>query len=136
MNETSGAEQRAQALRAAAKRRTENAEKAAEHGIRVLIKDGGQITFAAVARASGVSTKFLHQHPDLSQQINQLRTQQTQAAEATWEIHATGESAIIAALRNQLRTQQERHRQETRELRARLSEKETQLAILYGRLEK
>lgn len=134
MTETPGAERRAQALRAAAARRTENAVKATEHGIRMLIKDGGQISFAAVARASGVSTKFLHQHPELSQRINQHRAQQHGATQTALEVQATGESAIIAALRTETRGQQERHRQEVRQLRARIVEQDEQLAALYGRL--
>lgn len=129
-----GAQRRAEALREASRGRTARAEQAAEKGIRTLIKDGGQISFAAVARASGVSTKFLHQHHDLSSRIRQLRTQQGGLTETRHEESATGESAIVAALRRQLREQQEQHRSEARELRGRLAEQERQIAALYGRL--
>lgn len=130
-----GAQRRAEALREAARGRTVRAEQAVEKGLRVLIKDGGQISFASVARASGVSTKFLHQHPDLSSRIRQLRTQQGGLTETGHEESATGESAIVAALRRQLREQQERHRLEARALRTRLDEQERQIAVLYGRLD-
>lgn len=129
-----GARRRAEALREAARGRTARAEQAVEKGIRALIKDGGQISFAAVARASGVSTKFLHQHPDLSSRIKALRAQQGGLAEARHGESASGESAVIAALRRQLREQQERHRAETKDLRTRLAEQERQIAALYGRL--
>lgn len=131
-----GAQRRAEALREAARGRTARAEQAVERGIRTLIKDGGQISFAAVARASGVSTKFLHQHPDLSGRIKQLRTQQTGTTEAAHASTATGESAVVAALRRQLRDQQQRHRDETKRLRARLTDQDRQIAALYGRLDR
>lgn len=128
------AERRAAALREAAANRTERAQLAAERGIRALIKDGGQISFSAVARASGVSTKFLHTHPDLSARIRSLRHQQRGATESIHESNATGESAVIAALRRQLRDEQERHRKETAALRSRIKTQEAQIAALYGRL--
>lgn len=129
-----GARRRAEALRDAARGRTARAEQAVEKGIRALIKDGGQISFAAVARASGVSTKFLHQHTDLSARIRALRDQQMGVAEARHQESATGESAVIAALRRQLREQRQRHRVESKALRSRLAEQEHQIAVLYGRL--
>lgn len=129
-----GAQRRAEALREAARGRTVRAEQAVEKGLRVLIKDGGQISFASVARASGVSTKFLHQHPDLSSRIRQLRTQQMGGAENAHEATTAGESAVIAALRRQLREQKERHRAEAKDLRVRLAAQERQIAILYGQL--
>lgn len=130
-----GAQRRADALRNAAVDRTARAERAAEKGIRALIKDGGQISFAAVARAAGVSTKFLHQHPELSGRVRKLREQQRGAAEFQYEPTATGESAVIAALRRQVREQEERRRTEVAELRRRVTEQERQIAALYGRLQ-
>lgn len=132
--QAAGARRRAEALREAARGRTARAEQAVEKGIRALIKDGGQISFAAVARASGVSTKFLHQHPDLSARIRVLRGQQRGLTEAQHAESASGESAVVAALRRQLREQRERHSAETKGLRARLVEQERQIAVLYGRL--
>lgn len=130
-----GAQRRAEALREAARGRTVRAEQAVEKGIRTLVKDGGRISFAAVARASGVSTKFLHQHPDLSSRIRQLRAQQGGLTETRHEESVTGESSVIAALRRQVREQAERHRVEVKDLRTRLIEQERQIAALYGRLD-
>lgn len=127
-------ERRADALRQAAQDRTLRAEQAAESGIRRLIKDGGQISFQAVARASGVSTKFLHQHPDLADRIRTLRAQQHGTTENHHEAITTGESAVIAALRRQLREQAERHQREITAIRSRSKEKDQQIAILYGEL--
>lgn len=129
-----GAQRRAEALREAARDRTTRAETAVEKGLRTLIKDGGQISFAAVARASGVSTKFLHQHPELSARVRTLRDQQKGLAETRHEKSATGESAIISALRRRIREQEDRHRSETKSLRSRLAEQERQIAALYGEL--
>lgn len=125
---------RTDALRRAGQDRTARAVKAAERGIRVLLKDGGQISFRSVARASGVSTKFLHQHPDLSARIRTLREKQRGSIEAAHENTVTGESAIIAGLRRQLRDTEQRHRAETAALRARINEQDRQIAALYGRL--
>lgn len=129
-----GAKRREDALREAARSRTLRAENLAERGIRTLIKDGGKISFAAVSRASGVSSKFLHKHPDLSMRIRTLRAQQEGAAETQHEFSATGESAVIAALRRQLREQEERHRTRTKDLRERLARQDQQIATLYGRI--
>lgn len=128
------ADPRTAALRTAAADRTARAVTQAEKGIRALIKDGGQISFASVARASGVSRKFLHGHPDLSARINTLRAQQTGHAEATHKAATSGESAVIAALRRQLREQADRHRAEITALRSRVKEQDRQIATLYGKL--
>lgn len=125
---------RTDALRRAGKDRTARAVKAVEGDIRLLLKDGGQISFRSVARASGVSTKFLHQHPDLSARIRALRDQQRGRAEAAHESAAAGEIAIIAALRRQLREAEQRHRAEASALRARIKEQEHQISVLYGHL--
>lgn len=134
MTDASGAQRQVQALRDAAQRRTDKAVKAAEHGIRVLIKDGGQISFAAVARAGGVSTKFLHGHQELAQRIRILAGQQHGVTEDAHEHEATGESAVIAALRRRLRDQQARHKQEVASLRERVREQDRQIQALYGQL--
>lgn len=84
--------------------------------------------------AASERLKFLHQHPDLSSRIRQLRTQQMGGAENAHEATTAGESAVIAALRRQLREQKERHRAEAKDLRVRLAAQERQIAILYGQL--
>lgn len=130
----SGAERRHQALRTAARARTDNATSKANKGIRTLIRDGGRISFSSVARASGVSTKFLHSNEDLAERIRSLATQQRGGHERTHETTATGDNAIIAALRRRLREEQECHRKEISALRGKIAEQERQIAALYGRL--
>lgn len=130
----SPADARTDALRRAGQDRTQRAVTAAERGIRALIKDGGQISFRSVARASGVTTKFLHTHPDLSARIRALRDQQQGRTETAHQHAATGETAIIAALRRQLRDTEARHHTETATLRARIREQDKQIAALYGKL--
>lgn len=125
---------RAAALRRAARTRTEQATRKAEKGIRTLIRDGGRISFSAVARSADVSTKFLHTHPDLAPRIRQLAAQQRGTDEQAHETTSTGDNAIIAALRTRLRDQAENHRAEVASLRARVAEQDKQIAALYGRL--
>ena len=124
------------ALRRAGARRSAEAQTAAERGIRALLKDGGQVSFAAVARASGVSKSFLHAHPTLSERIRDLGQQQRGAPRAVHEQATTGEASVIAALRRHIADLEERHKTEVKELRRRLREQDHQIALLYGRLPK
>ena len=125
---------RANALRRAAQQRTEHATRNAEKGIRILIRDGGQISFAAVARAGGVSTKFLHHHPDLAPRIRSLAAQQRGPRDLAQESTLTGDNAIIAALRRRLREQDEQHRRESATLRSTIADQQRQIAALYGQM--
>ena len=58
-----------------AARRTKAKRRAASAAIRQLDKDGGEITFAAVAREAGVDRSWLYTQTDLAQQITKLREQ-------------------------------------------------------------
>ena len=60
-------------LTAAAQAKSEAKTKAAEQGIRALVKRGEPITFQAVQREAGVSHAFLYGHPDLRGRIEHLR---------------------------------------------------------------
>lgn len=131
---TTGQEKRDAALRQAGANRTNEAVKKAEKGIRQLLKDGGVISFSAVARAGGVSTKFLHQNKELSERIRHLATTQKGTPTRAPETALTGESAIIAALRRQLHNQDEHHKTQVGELKTRIRELEEQNQVLYGKL--
>jgi Family of unknown function (DUF6262) len=52
-------------LTAAAKAKSEAKTRAAELGIRALVKRGEPVTFQAVQREADVSHAFLYGHPDL-----------------------------------------------------------------------
>jgi hypothetical protein len=57
-----------------ARARRQNAEAKAEKALSDLASTGQPVTFAAVARAAGVSSDFLYRHPAFRDRIAQLRT--------------------------------------------------------------
>jgi hypothetical protein len=109
------------ALTAAAKAKSEAKTKAAEQGIRALIKRGEPITFQAVQREAGVSHAFLYNHPDLRGRIERLRAQArpTSTPPAT---SADAESTLVLALTAQINNLKQQHRQEVQALRAALEQ--------------
>ncbi|QNK51673.1 transposase [Dermacoccus sp. PAMC28757] len=120
-------------LQRAARARTERAEKAADAAIRDLFKRGATINFTAVARVAGVTPAFLHRHRELSTRIRDLSRAQKETTREQC-VNATGESAVIVALRRKIAEQQSAHDAEARQLRERVRELEHQIAALYGRL--
>ncbi|GAA2476731.1 hypothetical protein GCM10010406_11130 [Streptomyces thermolineatus] len=62
----SGRERQAMALREAALRKAKKCREAAEKGLREVQSSGNPVTFASVARAAGVSTKYLRGQKDLA----------------------------------------------------------------------
>lgn len=121
-------------LQRSAQARTQRAEKAADAATRDLLKNGASINFTAVARVAGVTPAFLHRHPDLSARIRELSQRQRGALHEQHVTTATGESAVIAALRRKLHDQEAAHAAQVKELRGRIKELEAQIAALYGRL--
>ena len=128
-----GPDARTRGLKHHAHQRTIQAEKAANAAIRDLLKTGASINFTSVARVAGVSTRFLHNHPTLSTRIRDLAAQQRGAVQEAHAASATGESAVIAALRRKLHEQETAHATEVKQLRGRIKELEQQVAALYGR---
>lgn len=121
-------------LKAAGNAKTQKARQKVENGIRDLIKTGARISVSSVARTSGVSRAFINKHPDLVERVHVLASQQEGAPPDSGGSVASGESAIIGALRRKLREQEERHRAETARLRKRIQEQDHQIAQIYGRL--
>ncbi len=119
---TDPAERRATALRAAAAARRAAAVDRAEAGLRQLIKDGAEINFRSVARAGAVGLNFLYDHPDLRRRIEGLRSQQTAVKRPSPipEPHET-DSNTMRTLATQLKTERARHREQVRDLEARLA---------------
>jgi hypothetical protein len=60
-------------LTAAAKAKSQAKTRAAERGIRALVKRGEPITFQAIQRQADVSHAFLYNHPELRGRIEHLR---------------------------------------------------------------
>lgn len=129
-----GLDGRTRGLKHHAHQRTIQAEKATNAAIRDLLKTGASINFTSVARVAGVSTRFLHNHPDLSARIRDLAAQQRGAVQEAHAATATGETAVIAALRRKLHEQETAHATEVKQLRGRIKELEAQVAALYGQL--
>ena len=117
---TSARDNRVAALAAAAKAKSDAKTKAAEQGLRAMIKRGEPITFQAVQREAGVSHAFLYNHPELRGRIERLRAQSRPTATPTTPPDA--ESTLVIALTAQINTLKRQHRQQVEALRAALEQ--------------
>jgi Family of unknown function (DUF6262) len=119
-------------LRAAARRKSENATRRADQAIRQLIKDGQPITFRGVAHAAGCSIDVLYSSNDLRPRIEHLRAQQqgTPPAARQVESQPPSESSIVRTLTAQLNELKQRHHRETQELKAALAAAQGEILAL------
>lgn len=111
-------------LQAAAQRKRQNALDRAHRAIRDLDRDGGDITFQAVARRAGVSRQWLYQQPALREEIEALRSLTHERPSPT----PARERSSEASLRQRVQTlllENQRLRDENAALR-------NELAIAYG----
>lgn len=108
-------------LAAATRRRAEQTRSRARDALRRLDRQGTAITYAAVARAAGVSRALLYRDPELRETINKLRDHSpaTTAARqpAAQQMSAASREELLATLRHDVKTL----REENRALRARLA---------------
>ena len=113
-------ERRTAVLAAAAKAKSEAKTKAANEGIRALVKRGEPITFQAVQRQAGVSHAFLYGHAELRARIEHLREQArpVTASPATQD----SESTLVLTLTAQLNHLRKQHQQDVRRLKAALEQ--------------
>ncbi|MDI6912511.1 DUF6262 family protein [Nocardioides sp.] len=116
---TDSRDNRVAALTAAARAKSAAKTKAAEQGIRALIKRGDAVTFQAVQREAGVSHAFLYNHPDIRGRIERLRAQARPAMSTS---PPDAESTLVLALTTQIKDLKQKHRQEVQELRAALEQ--------------
>ena len=107
-------------LTAAAKAKSEAKTRAAEQGIRALVKRGEPITFQAVQREAGVSHAFLYKHPDLRGRIEHLRARAR--PNSTPSPAPDSESSLVLTLTAQINELQKRHRHQVQALRAALEQ--------------
>ena len=91
------------ALQAASQRKTEDAYQRASTALARLRRQGNKITFASVARAAGVSQRYLHGHDELAGQIRKLRPA---AARQPLPEATDDESGIVSVLRARIVQQQ------------------------------
>jgi hypothetical protein len=109
---------RASVLRAAARRRHDDARRRAVEALRMLSTTSGPVSFAAVAEAAGVSRAWLYRQADLRPAIDTLRQNPSRAARPTRPAaeRATAESlgqqlAALRALEAELRAENTRLRE-------------------------
>ena len=107
-------------LTAAAHAKSAAKTKAAERGIRALVKRGDPITFQAVQREASVSHAFLYGNPELRGRIEHLRAQTRPGAVCA--VPPDSESALVFALTGQINRLKKEHRQSVTALRAALEE--------------
>lgn len=93
------APERAAPLLAAARQRHHDTRLRAVEALRRLDTTGQPITFAAVAKAAGVSRAWLYRQPDLHAEIDKLR-RRTQ--HPTRPLRPVREQATLESLRHQL----------------------------------
>lgn len=91
------------ALQAASQRKAEDAYQRASSALAKLRRQSSEITFASVARAAGVSSRYLQSHPELAAQIRKLRPA---AARQPLPEAIDGESGIVSVLRARIVLQQ------------------------------
>jgi Family of unknown function (DUF6262) len=107
-------------LTAAAQAKSAAKTKAAERGIRALVKRGDPITFQAVQREASVSHAFLYGNPELRGRIEHLRAQTRPGAVCA--VPPDSESALVFALTGQINRLKKEHRPSVTALRAALEE--------------
>jgi hypothetical protein len=113
-----------QALRAAARRRTEHAEQAVTQALRTARRSGNPVTITGLAAAAGVSPDFIYNHPQLRGQAEALRRNRQPAPGSISQPSADTDAAasnLVRALQQQLAQQRRAHREEVTELKAALA---------------
>ncbi len=118
-------DRQAAALDAAAKRKSQAAQRRAKDALRTLDARGEQITFQAVAQTAGVSRQWLYTQPDLRGEINLLRD-----ASSEQNDRPARERASDNSLRHRNRALLE----ENQRLRAELVAVKNELAVALGEL--
>lgn len=99
--------QRIAVLAAAARAKSEAKTKAADQGIRALVKRGEPVNFQSVQREAGVSHAFLYGNPELRGRIEHLRAQARPLA--TEPSAQDSDSAIVLTLTTQINQLKKQH---------------------------
>jgi hypothetical protein len=113
-------EQRIAVLTAAAKAKSEAKTKAADQGIRALVKRGDPVNFQSVQREAGVSHAFLYGNRELRGRIEHLRAQDRPVSLKTPAQDTEG--ALVLTLTTQINQLKRKYRHELHTLRAALEE--------------
>jgi Family of unknown function (DUF6262) len=113
--------QRIAVLAAAAAAKSEAKTKAADQGIRALVKRGEPVNFQSVQREAGVSHAFLYGNRELRGRIEHLRAQARRPVSSEPSTQDS-ESALVLTLTTQIKRLKQQHRNEIQTLRAALEE--------------
>ena len=113
-------EQRIAVLAQAARAKSEAKVKAAEQGIRALVKRGEPVNFQTVQREAGVSHAFLYGNAELRGRIEHLRARARRPA--TPETASDSENELVLTLTAQIEHLKNKHRGEVKALRAALEQ--------------
>lgn len=113
-------EQRIVVLAAAAKAKSEAKVKAADQGIRALVKRGEPVNFQTVQREAGVSHAFLYGNQELRGRIEHLRAQTRPSSTPTTV--QDSESGLVLTLTAQIDRLKKQHRNEVQTLRPALEQ--------------
>jgi small-conductance mechanosensitive channel len=117
------------ALKASARKRSDDVDARIERSLKEMRKQGLEITISGLARHAGVSRSVIHRRTELRKQIHTLPP--LAAAPDPAPPPATdSESSIVAALRTRLKA---RDTQIT-DLKAQLRERDHIIATLHGEL--
>jgi hypothetical protein len=119
-------DQRTGPLSAAARRKSQTAQRRAKEALCTLDSQGAEITFQAVAHTAGVSRQWLYTQPDLRDEIEQLRA----ATDPGEQRVPTRERASENSLRHRNRALLE----ENQRLRAENAALKDELASVLGEL--
>jgi hypothetical protein len=119
-------------LRAAARRKSENATRRADQAIRQLINNGQPITFRSVARTAGCSIDFVYSNPDIRARIEHLRAQQQDSSpdRSPRDDARLSDSSIVRTLTVQLAELKARYHREVTELRTALAAAQGEILTL------
>jgi hypothetical protein len=119
-------------LRAAARRKSENATRRADQAIRQLINNGQPITFRSVARTAGCSIDFVYSNPDIRARIEHLRAQQQDSSpdRSPRDDARVSDSSIVRTLTVQLAELKARYHREVTELRTALAAAQGEILTL------
>ncbi|MEZ0362873.1 DUF6262 family protein [Mycobacterium sp. pUA109] len=119
------------ALEAATQIRRDSVDTRALKALKELRREKAPISISSVARRARVTRKSIHRRPALLAKIETHRTVTATPAQDP-PASGSGESSIIAALRNRLVAKDT----QIAELRAALRERDRTIAVLHGELER
>lgn len=119
-------------LARAAQERKERTYNAVSKTLKTMVREGCDITFAELARRSGVSARYIQTHPQLGPKVRSLSQAPKERPLTSAPDH--GDDSVVAALRHHIRQLEQQHTHEVAALRAELKQAHDTIARLTARL--